>query len=58
MTIIRRLFSYFVALARELSDETAYARHLRMTGHAHSSAEWRAFSDRKHKRKYENAKCC
>jgi hypothetical protein len=58
MTIIRRLFSYVVELARELSDETAYARHLRMTGHAHSPAEWKAFSDRKHKRKYENAKCC
>ena len=58
MTLVRRLFAYLGALARELSDETAYARHLQMTGHAHSAAEWRAFSDRQHRRKYQNAKCC
>jgi len=58
MTVIRRLLAYIAALARELSDETAYARHLQMIGHTHSAAEWRAFIDRKHQRKYENAKCC
>jgi len=58
MNIIRHVLAYFVALARELSDETAYARHLQMTGHAPSAGEWKAFSDRKHRRKYENAKCC
>jgi hypothetical protein len=58
MTMLRSLLSYVVALARELSDETAYARHLKMTGHAHSAAEWRAFSDGRHRRKYQNAKCC
>jgi hypothetical protein len=58
MKMLRSLLSYFVALARELSDETAYARHLQMTGHAHSAAEWRAFSDCRHRRKYQNAKCC
>jgi hypothetical protein len=58
MRAIRRVLSYFVALARELSDETAYARHLQITGHPHSAREWRAFSDGKHKRKYANAKCC
>lgn len=58
MTILRRVASYIVALARELSDETAYARHLETTGHAHSPAEWRAFSDQTHRRKYQNGKCC
>jgi hypothetical protein len=58
MTILRLVFSYFMALARELSDETAYARHLQLTGNTHSVAEWKTFSDRKHGRKYENAKCC
>jgi hypothetical protein len=58
MKILRRAFSYFVALARELSDESAYTRHLQMTGRSHSAAEWKAFSDRKQRRKYENAKCC
>jgi hypothetical protein len=58
MTLIRHLFAYLAALARHLSDETAYARHLQITGHPHSAAEWRAFSDRQHRRKYQNAKCC
>jgi hypothetical protein len=58
MTIIRRLFAYVAALARDLSDETAYAKHLQWTGRAHSAAEWRAFIDRKHQRKYQNVKCC
>ena len=58
MNVLRRVLSYVVALARELSDETAYARHLQLTGHQHSPGEWRAFIDCKHKRKYQNAKCC
>lgn len=58
MTLLRRLLAYAAALARHLSDETAYARHLQITGHPHSAAEWKAFSDRKHRRKYQNAKCC
>jgi len=58
MNILKNVFSYFVALARELSDESAYARHLQATGHQHSPSEWRAFSDHKHRRKYQNAKCC
>ena len=58
MNILRRVLSYFVALARELSDETAYARHLQISGHTHSAAEWRAFSDHQQRRKYQNAKCC
>jgi hypothetical protein len=55
---MKRILQYLFALARELSDENAYARHLRTTGHAHSNAEWRAFIDQRHRRKYQNAKCC
>ncbi len=58
MTPVRRIFAYIAALARELSDETAYARHLKLSGQPHSAAAWKAFSDRKHRRKYQNAKCC
>jgi hypothetical protein len=58
MTLLRRIAAYFVALARELSDETAYARHLQLTGHPHSAQEWRSFIDNKHRRKYTNPKCC
>jgi hypothetical protein len=52
------IFRYIIALARELSDETAYARHLQLTGHSHSAQEWRSFIDSKHRRKYQNPKCC
>jgi hypothetical protein len=58
MKILRRIFSYVAELARELSDENAYARYLHANGRKHSAAEWRAFSDCKHRHKYQNAKCC
>ncbi len=47
-----------IALLRELSDESAYQRHLQATGRVHSRAEWQAFSDQRQRRKYQNAKCC
>jgi hypothetical protein len=58
MKLLRQIYSYVVALAGELSDQTAYARHLELTGHPHSASEWRSFIDCKHKRKYQHAKCC
>lgn len=58
MRIVRRVFAFALALARELSDENAYARHLSSTGRKHSAAEWKTFSDRLQRRKYQNAKCC
>jgi hypothetical protein len=58
MKTLRGLFSFLGALARELSDERAYARHLEFTKRSHSTAEWKAFSDGRHRRKYQNAKCC
>jgi len=58
MIVLRRIWNLFVALAREIGDESAYARHLRLTGRPHSAAEWKIFSDRVHRRKYQNAKCC
>jgi hypothetical protein len=58
MKTLRRMLSLLNALARELSDETAYARHLQITSRSHSAAEWKAFSDGRHRRKYQNAKCC
>jgi hypothetical protein len=58
MTIVRRFLSFVAALARELSDETAYARHLQLSGRAPSAAEWKRFSDHRHRQKYQNGKCC
>ena len=58
MRIARGIFRYLAALARELSDESAYKRHLAQTGRTHSAAEWKLFIDRRLRRKYQNAKCC
>lgn len=58
MKVLKKVFKLARGLVRELSDENAYKRHLKLTGHAHSGAEWRLFSDRRHRRKYQNAKCC
>jgi len=58
MSWLRQIFSFFATLARELSDENAYARHLKQTGRPHCAAEWRLFIDQRHRRKYGNPKCC
>jgi hypothetical protein len=58
MSWLKRLFAFALALARELSDERAYARHLETTGRAPSAAEWKRFTQRRYRAKYQNAKCC
>lgn len=55
---MKQILRYLVTLARELADENAYERHLKVTGRSHSPAEWRSFIDGKHARKFRNAKCC
>ena len=58
MTFLRTLRGLLMGLLRELSDETAYQRHLDRTGSLPSGMEWKRFSDRKHRAKYSQAKCC
>lgn len=58
MMLLRSLLRLLGGLARELSDEGPYARYLARSGRAHSRSEWRSFIDRRHRRKYQNAKCC
>jgi hypothetical protein len=53
-----RLLCYLRQLLRELSDESAYERYLRLKNCPHSAAEWKAFTERRYPRKYSNAKCC
>jgi hypothetical protein len=53
-----KLFTLLWHFFRELSDEAAYARHLKNTCRPHSPAEWREFSNGRYRRKYQNAKCC
>ena len=58
MKRLRALGRILLGLARELSDESAYARHLQWHGREHSAAEWRAFSDGRLGAKYVRPKCC
>lgn len=53
---MKRAFQLIVALLRELSDESAYQRHL--AGRPPSAEEWRRFSEERLRAKYARAKCC
>ena len=55
---MRRLVRIVMALLRELADENAYARHLKVHGRAHCGEEWRRFSEERLRAKYTRAKCC
>ena len=52
------LWRIVLGILRELSDESAYERHLLAHGREHSKEEWRRFSECRLKAKYERAKCC
>jgi hypothetical protein len=58
MKTLRKAWNLLQELLYELSDENAYARYLQKSGRTHSGQEWRAFIDRRHGRKFKNAKCC
>lgn len=58
MRSLKRAAQLVLALLRELSDESAYARHLKAHGRAHSPEEWRRFCEHRLQAKYANAKCC
>jgi hypothetical protein len=58
MTILVQLLSFVRGLAKELSDEAAYQRHLSRAALPHSAKEWRKFSDARFRRKYRQGKCC
>ncbi len=58
MTWIRSVVRLTWRLLRELSDESAYERHLAHHGRPHSAEEWRRFSECRLKAKYQRARCC
>jgi uncharacterized short protein YbdD (DUF466 family) len=55
---MKALWRILVGIARELSDESAYQRHLRVHGVEHSPAEWRRFFEERSSAKYTRPKCC
>jgi hypothetical protein len=58
MSAVKKLLRFLRTLVRELSDESAYQRHLAWHHRVHSREEWKAFSDARMARKYQNGKCC
>jgi hypothetical protein len=58
MAALRKLWVVVKALVRELSDEAAYERRLRVEGRTHSGEEWRRFLDERLRAKYSRPKCC
>jgi hypothetical protein len=55
---LRRAGRIALGLLRELSDESAYRRHLAAHGRAHSPDEWRRFSEARLHAKFTRPKCC
>ena len=45
-------------LLRELSDESAYQRHLSFHRTQSSQQEWRRFSEERLRSKYNRPRCC
>ncbi|HVX66018.1 MAG TPA: hypothetical protein VHA11_05435 [Bryobacteraceae bacterium] len=58
MTRLRWFGRLVLALLRELADENAYRRHLEAHGRTPSGAEWRRFSEERHRARYTRPKCC
>ncbi len=58
MKPVRSLAQFVMALLRELSDQTAYERHLLAHGAEHSPEEWRRFSEERFSARYTRPKCC
>ena len=58
MTPLKKLFRILYGILREISDESAYARHLLAHNRPHSGEEWRRFSEERLSQKYARAKCC
>jgi hypothetical protein len=55
---MRALLQFVRALLGELSDQTAYQRHLEAHAATHSGAEWRRFCDERWQAKATRGSCC
>lgn len=55
---MKRFFEILRGILDELSDQTAYRRHLAAHGAAHSGEEWRNFCDERYRKKSARARCC
>jgi hypothetical protein len=58
MTALLRFARILWRLLRELSDESAYRRHLKAHGVPPSGEAWRQFSGERFRAKFIRPKCC
>ena len=58
MRRLRRLGRFALALLRELADESAYQRRLKLHGRQASPEEWRRFSEERYRARFGRPKCC
>jgi hypothetical protein len=58
MSALRTLARILIGILKEISDESAYERHLRAHGRPHSGDEWRRFSEERLRAKYVRPRCC
>ena len=58
MKVLRSIAQLVWSLLRELSDETAYQRHLSLHRAQSSPEEWRRFSEERLRSKYTRPRCC
>ena len=56
--LFHRVLRIFAGVLDELSDQTAYRRHLATHGTVHSAAEWRRFQDEQWTARSRRARCC
>jgi hypothetical protein len=58
MRALRSITQFVWKLLRELSDESAYQRHLTLHCAQSSPEEWRRFSEERLRSKYSRPRCC
>jgi len=58
MLRMKKLWRIVAGILREISDESAYQRHLDLHQRPHSGEEWRRFSEERLRQKYQRARCC
>ena len=56
--VLRKLAAILSGILQEISDQSAYRRHLEWHGAEHSAAEWRRFSDQRYAKMARRGRCC
>ena len=58
MRFLKQLAAAIRGIVDEISDQSAYRRHLEAHGVRHSADEWRKFCDQRWEAASRRAKCC